>query len=109
MAYSIEYLTYLKSKKWQQIRQLKLKLAKYRCAYNKRRNCQGYLQVHHLHYRNLGNERLGDLMVLCKYHHAKVHGKEYINLPPQIMLRTLAEMEHNLKIAREKLNNASNY
>ncbi len=75
MAYSIQYLTYLKSKKWQQIRQLKLKLAKYRCASNKRRNRQGHLQVHHLHYRNLGNERLGDLMVLCKFHHDKADRK----------------------------------
>ncbi len=69
MAHSRYYLDYLKSDKWQRIRKLKLKLEKYRCAHKRRKNCQGYLQVHHLHYRNLGNERLADLMVLCKLHH----------------------------------------
>lgn len=30
------------------------------------------IQVHHKHYRNLGNEAMHDLEVLCKFHHAQV-------------------------------------
>ncbi len=32
------------------------------------------LQIHHLTYRNIFNEPMEDLMVLCKRHHEEMHG-----------------------------------
>lgn len=32
------------------------------------------LNLHHLHYRNIGHEKLEDLQALCRHCHLKVHG-----------------------------------
>jgi len=60
--YSLKYKLYLKSEKWRQFRQEQIRLANYRCERCER---QGSLQVHHRHYRTLGNERAEDVEVLC--------------------------------------------
>lgn len=36
------------------------------------------LQVHHLNYDNVGNEKDEDLMLLCEYHHKVLHKKKIV-------------------------------
>lgn len=67
--HSSEYLNYIKSHKWKRKREKKLKQVNYRCLAYDRGDCKGSLQVHHIHYHNLGRERLSDLQVFCKSHH----------------------------------------
>ncbi len=64
--FSLQYLTYINSAAWRDRRQRALRLAGYRC-----RVCgEGKrLQVHHVTYKNLGNEADDDLTVLCWYCH----------------------------------------
>ena len=56
------YHEYLQSDTWKERRQAKLQQAKYKC---KRCGERTRLQVHHLNYKRLGNERSSDLIVLC--------------------------------------------
>lgn len=69
MNYSKEYLNYMKSKEWKKKRKKKLKQVGCKCQAHNRGGCNGPLQVHHLHYKNLGKERLSDLQVFCQAHH----------------------------------------
>jgi hypothetical protein len=91
MAYSQEYLNYIKSKAWQEKRREKLAQVGHKCHYvdspiERRRpdgqletvKCQGALQVHHKHYRTLGNEAMSDLEVYCQYHHERYHAGKSI-------------------------------
>lgn len=61
------YDEYIKSAKWRNTSKLMKKIAGYRCAH-----C-GFgsttLDVHHLTYERFGNERMSDLVVLCKACH----------------------------------------
>lgn len=65
----IGYKQYLKSNHWDIKRRGILKNNN-RCA-----NCNETLnlEIHHLNYKNLGNEKLEDLIVLCKNCHKIVH------------------------------------
>lgn len=67
--FSPQYLAYINSKSWYAKRDLVLRKAGYRCWW-----CGSIwrLQVHHLTYERLGNERLTDLMVLCEGCHGWV-------------------------------------
>ena len=69
MAYTKKYLDYLKSNKWQEKRERKLNQIDRECKKINDGGCKGSLQVHHLHYDNLGEENLWDLIVLCEVHH----------------------------------------
>lgn len=62
------YAAYLKSSKWRQRRRAKLQEANYECE---RKDCheRDRLEVHHLTYERLGNERSDDLIVLCQSCH----------------------------------------
>lgn len=69
------YKRYLRTRHWQQLRQEVLRRAGGRCE-----KC-GYqpwkpngLQVHHLTYSNVGNEKLDDLIVVCPRCHMELHG-----------------------------------
>lgn len=65
-----EYHQYIKSVKWKSKREL---------LFNERgKMCQkcgshNDIQVHHLTYKNIFNEPLGDLMVVCRKCHKKIH------------------------------------
>ena len=63
---------YLRSPHWKALRRLKISSVGYRCEKCKTR---GRLDVHHIHYRNLGNEKLSQLRVLCRACHRKEHGQ----------------------------------
>lgn len=64
------YLDYLKSKKWKSIRIKLFEMRGHRCEL-----CGGnkVIQVHHIDYIRIGNERPFDLVVLCKDCHEKAH------------------------------------
>lgn len=66
----IEYKKYLRSAKWRNISAAMKKYANFTCQRCKARLHPSALDVHHLTYERLGNERPSDLQVLC---HAKCH------------------------------------
>ena len=62
------YHSYLRSPAWNQIRKRRLKIAGYECE-----NCgkRTRLEVHHKHYRRLGDEWITDLLALCNRCHRR--------------------------------------
>lgn len=68
------YHKYLETDGWQERRQNALEAAGWRCQVC---NNSERLEVHHRTYKNLGNETLDDVIVLCRGCHSKFHGKEY--------------------------------
>src|SRR5699024_10020211 len=56
------YKEYLKSEKWRDFRAAKLKETNFSCEMCKSKK---NLHLHHLTYKNLGNESDNDVMVLC--------------------------------------------
>jgi len=65
----IEYRNgYLRSEHWQEVRKRKLKQAGYACEICHKKT---KLDIHHLTYIRLGNERLDDLQALCRSCHVK--------------------------------------
>ena len=62
MKHSQKYIDYLKSAQWKKRRKAKLQQAKYRCEMCGEKS---RLQIHHLNYNNLYNEKSTDLVVLC--------------------------------------------
>lgn len=67
----IDKRAYLASPQWNTRRKLVLTRDHYTC-----RQCginTVPLEVHHLHYRNLGNEPLTDLVALCRDCHQSIH------------------------------------
>lgn len=67
------YQDYLITVHWQKTREQKLKDAGYKCEQCPR---DENLEVHHLTYERLGEERMGDLQALCPICHRKTHGIE---------------------------------
>ena len=67
MGLSPGYLRYLKSPAWMSKRKEVMKRADYECEVCGVSNKP--LQTHHLHYRNIFNERLEDLLCSCKSCH----------------------------------------
>ncbi len=63
------YYKYLRSRKWQRKRRMIIRKFKtcVLCDSDKR------LEVHHRHYRNLGNETVEDLTLLCHDCHSRYH------------------------------------
>ena len=75
MSLSVEasqYTEYLKTERWQQKRQQAIEFWGERCMVG---DSPEALNVHHRTYRNLGNEHILDLVVLCSDCHALFHGK----------------------------------
>ncbi|HWG88237.1 MAG TPA: hypothetical protein VN679_10690 [Candidatus Acidoferrales bacterium] len=66
----INYEKYLHSAKWHNISAAMKKYANFTCQRCKKVFHPGELDVHHLNYDRLGNERPSDLQVLC---HAECH------------------------------------
>ena len=64
------YSEYMKSERWQKVRARRIFKDRGMCfVCGSRHN----LEVHHLHYRRLGREKLEDLITLCKTHHRMYH------------------------------------
>lgn len=92
-----EYLAYLNTPLWKDKGRQRIEIDNWTCQY-----CGSELQsfdgpnhtpnIHHLHYRNLGNEDIKkDLVSLCKYCHLSLHEKY-----------SLTDMEFHINIERMK-------
>jgi 5-methylcytosine-specific restriction endonuclease McrA len=73
----IDYNLYIRSAQWKQIREEVKERDLYSC---RTCNCietgsltESELDVHHRHYGTLGNERLEDLITLCRTCHRAIH------------------------------------
>ncbi|WP_439132390.1 HNH endonuclease [Polaribacter sp.] len=71
-----EYLKYLNSKEWKEKRDTVLKLRGRSCERCKA-NLKGKIaDIHHKTYKNIFNEKLDDLEILCRKCHKKEHNKK---------------------------------
>jgi len=69
------YNQYLKSVEWKMISKAVRQRAKGICEKCKQKPCQ---HVHHLTYRNVGNEKSQDLIAVCRKCHSDLHdGKKF--------------------------------
>lgn len=69
---TLKYEKFMKSAEWKQIKERLFKARGMECE-----ECGSYhnLQVHHLNYKRFGGkEKNSDLKVLCRKHHAEIHG-----------------------------------
>jgi hypothetical protein len=70
MERSLDYDEYITSAEWREKRAEALARAGNMCQ---QCGANGSLEVHHLTYKNLGNERPEELLVLCRFCHALAH------------------------------------
>ena len=69
------YSEYMKSREWLVARARRIFIDRGMCRVcGSRHN----LEVHHLSYRNLGREKMKDLITLCKMHHRMFHQNKRI-------------------------------
>lgn len=76
MKQSEEYKAYIRSAQWEQKKKQRLEIDGYKCAMCGRpeSKCRNGLQMHHVSYKNLGNEDVyNDLVSLCQSCHLKIH------------------------------------
>lgn len=87
------YKDYLKTNHWKNIRSIIRKKYKNKC-----RSCKTTenLEVHHKTYKNIGNEKLSNLTLLCRNCHQKAHDQSDNN-------------DKALKLIRKKREYAFNY
>ena len=70
------YHNYLKSEERKLKRNNRLLLDDYKCFFHNIKGCDSNnLHVHHIHYDNVGNEMLEDLVTVCKDCHSEIHGR----------------------------------
>ena len=77
---SSEYQAYLNSNEWQETRQRIFKRDNFRCVLC---GCSKNLQVHHITYENLGEEKDADLVTFCDKCHNSIHSRttnDYLTL-----------------------------
>ena len=68
---SKEYLAYIESPIWKELRETVLERDNCRCTKCGHKN---QLQAHHVTYERLFNEEINDLVTLCKHCHEEAHG-----------------------------------
>lgn len=95
-----EYQEYLESTKWKEFRKKAFEHYGRKC--NKCQTTKN-LQIHHLHYNNIFNEKLEDVRVLCKYHHEETHGinKKKVVVKKRTVTQEQARIDKKLR-KREK-------
>lgn len=73
MKHTKQYINYLHSPEWNNLRSVVFKLVKNKCV-----SCGGQCsELHHLNYDRLGREKIGkDVVPLCKKCHKKCHTKQ---------------------------------
>lgn len=70
---SEEYINYIKSNAWNAKRIEAFRHYGNRCYYCDRRK---NLHIHHLNYKNLGDENIKDLRVVCEVCHEQIHHRK---------------------------------
>ena len=72
----MDYFSYIHSELWRsRASAYKLRIG-YRCEHCK---AMARLEIHHLSYANLGNEKDDDLIALCKSCHKEIHAQKQEN------------------------------
>ncbi len=93
-----KYAKYLKSSHWYKVRKQYLANHLYRCA--KCGMTHGILHLHHKTYKNLGNERMEDLQLLCEDCHSQTHieilEKKLIGQTPKAQRKIKRRIAHLL-------------
>lgn len=87
------YKEYLFTKHWFTRKIKYLKKHKRECVMCGGKN---YIQVHHVDYKNLGNEKDEDLVILCKICHDKLH-KNIVKATDSKALVYISDMENTPK------------
>lgn len=68
------YKAYMKSQKWEQLREQRKRMDGFKCALCGISEYQTKLEVHHVSYANLGHEDVGnDLVTVCDRCHVLLH------------------------------------
>jgi hypothetical protein len=96
----ITYAEYLQTEHWAKTREKRLSQSLCYCAVCGRDN---YLHVHHETYKNIGQEKMTDLKVLCWIHHKKLH--EFIEINKTTFasgLKSLIENARNERLSQTK-------
>ena len=71
--FNMWYPLYLQSGEWYIVRQTIMSLSDSKCAMD---GCyQKATQIHHKHYRNVGQEEISDLLAVCAKCHMRIHRK----------------------------------
>lgn len=99
MSHKEKYYKYLKSKDWKDKREALFKVRGRVCERCLKNLKNQKADVHHKHYRNIFNEKLSDLEVLCRVCHIKEHSEEKIS----------TFIEQNLDYYLEFYNKYKNY
>lgn len=94
------YKDYLKTKHWINKKIQFLKNHKNECSMCGRKNCK--LDLHHMTYENVGNEKLDDLVVLCNECHTKVH-KNLDKFKDTTILKHLKEIKKKSRKVEGKI------
>lgn len=68
------YQEYLSSYEWRIIRKNVLEIDNFKCVSC---NSKSNLHIHHITYKNVGNENTGDLLTLCSLCHKIIHQMNY--------------------------------
>jgi len=93
--YNINYKEYLKSDYWLSIREQVYERDNHKC---KLCDSGKHICVHHLSYENLYNERLEDLITLCRKCHYIIHKQNpYVNYQSYVYYQALKEKEDKYK------------
>lgn len=99
------YNEYINSNKWRNKRN---KLGSILRKSNDRKciicGCKNGLQLHHITYKNLSNEELGDLFFICGKHHKQLHfenGKK-LHKGENYLLNKLIFMKNEFKKSRKR-------
>jgi hypothetical protein len=74
-----EYQSYLQTDHWKRVRTAVGESAGWRCEVV---GCNKYgrnLNAHHFHYKSLWEEREGDVVYVCPYHHKMIHRNHAYN------------------------------
>src|SRR5438128_393050 len=89
--HSLEYRARIASSGWERMR-----IERIAASYGKCEGCRRYLpnelQLHHLHYRTLGNEQPEDLDLLCRKCHERADASRRVDVFRQQMRRHQARV-----------------
>ena len=89
------YQKYLRSIEWKSFRERVLNLRGKKCQYCS--DTENQIHINHIHYNNFTEERLEDVLVLCKDCHIRLHDE--VKNPPY----TLERLHHDIvKPAKSK-------
>jgi 5-methylcytosine-specific restriction endonuclease McrA len=82
-----EYKAYLLSNNWQQKRGCAIMRDESRCAICGIEGNGSSLHIHHLSYKNAGNENVDDLATLCKRCHNDIHQRKFFGKEEMLDMR----------------------